>query len=188
MDQRSAGRLKMLVAAGILIAWSGCATLEKGVDFDDSVDFDKYETAAWLTDYLFAPIDSEPISPLTVKRVRQAVEYELLKHGIRVDDSYDADLSIAAVVGARRQLDTKVYRARHRPHGGWCGAACYDVRFVDRTYTAGTLSIDLFDAETGQPVWHGWVQKAITLEDRQHPKRSIDAAVEALFAGFPKGT
>jgi len=52
-------------------------------------------------------------------------------------------------------------------------------------YREGTLSIDVFDAHTHRPVWHGWAKKELTREDQEHSEAPIRAAVAAVLAAFP---
>ena len=55
-----------------------------------------------------------------------------------------------------------------------------------RTELQGQGYFDLFDNETGKPVWHGWAQKTVTSRDRADPEPTINAGIAKLFAGFPE--
>lgn len=163
-----------------------CATVKTGVDFDEVVDFSQYRTAAWARDEVMVSRMSEPVSPLTTKRIRTAIEAELARRGIVFQtETEGAGLSVIAVAGAREKLDRKVYPVRYRADGYWCGVTCYEPEYIARTYTEGTLSVDLFDAASGEPIWHGWAKKSITNADRENPKRGIEDAVSKIFDGFP---
>lgn len=48
-------------------------------------------------------------------------------------------------------------------------------------YTEGTLAIDLFDYQSGKPVWHGVPQKKVLQSDRNHPNAAITLAVNAIL-------
>jgi hypothetical protein len=56
------------------------------------------------------------------------------------------------------------------------------------TYTEGTLSIDIFDGHSHQPVWHGWGSKRITERDVQRAAELIPPAVQRILRGFPPGS
>lgn len=175
-----------MVCSILLLA--ACATIKTGSDFDETVDFTKFQSAAWLTQDIIVPVDSEPVSPLAVKRIRQAIEQQLRTVSIQVtDDLAQADLEITAVVGAHREVDRRIYpvHVHAHAHSGWCGPWCLETEYVERSYTEGELSVDLFDRRTGEPVWHGWAQKALTTADHEDPRASIETAVEAMFTDFP---
>ena len=54
-----------------------------------------------------------------------------------------------------------------------------------RQYHEGTLSVDVFDAHTHRPVWHGWAKKDLTRSDIENSAEPIRKAVAAVLAKFP---
>ena len=56
-----------------------------------------------------------------------------------------------------------------------------------RQYREGTLSIDLFDAHSHRPVWHGWAKKQLTKADMERSEAAIQEAVDKVLAQFPPG-
>jgi hypothetical protein len=54
-----------------------------------------------------------------------------------------------------------------------------------RQYREGTLSIDVFDAHSHRPVWHGWAKKELTRNDMEHSAEAIRKAVDSVLAKFP---
>lgn len=182
MRSHSGSYLVVLMA----LLTAACATVKTGVDYDEGVDFSQYRTAAWAGDEVVVSRMSEAVSPLTTKRIKMAIEAELVRRGIEFQRTGEgAGLSVIAVVGAREKLDRKIYPIRHHGDGNWCGTTCYEPDYVSRTYTEGTLSVDLFDAASDEPIWHGWAKKSITNADRENPKRGIEDAVAKMFDGFP---
>jgi len=189
LPRRGAVRRRLspvLIALGAL-ALCGCASIKTGTDVDAATDFSRYRTASWMLDSILVAPESETISPLMNDRIRNAVAAQLARRGIQViEDEARADLIIAAVIGAREKIDPSYYPGFHAANPVWCGPRCYDISFSTRTYTEGTLSIDLFDRRAGHPVWHGWAKKTITKADRDDPKQSVERALEQLFEGFPQ--
>lgn len=55
-----------------------------------------------------------------------------------------------------------------------------------RTVTEGTLVVDVIDTATNRLVWEGRVTQAIERGARLANRQRIRAAVEALFADFPR--
>jgi hypothetical protein len=49
----------------------------------------------------------------------------------------------------------------------------------------GTLSVDVFDAHSHKPVWHGWAKKELTRSDIEHSQKPINEAVHEILANFP---
>ena len=176
--------------AGLLsLAWGGlllqsCATIRVGSDFDRSATFSGYHTFS-----LMAREHHGSHNPLIVQRAKDAIQAELINKGyLYVSDSVTADFMVDFTIGARDRMDVESYPA---PYGGvywsypgWWGpywGATVDVR----TYREGTLSIDIFDAHSHRPVWHGWAKKELTSSDMKHSESPIRAAVESVLAHFP---
>ncbi len=135
---------------------------------------------------MIAPADQlARVSPLNRKRIEEAIENTLTAKGFqKTADRAAADFVLSYTVGARDRLDVYSYPA---PYGGaWHWGYPYWGRDVDVTmYTEGTLSIDVFDGKTHQPVWHGWASKRITEQDVERAAEQIPPAVNAILANFP---
>ena len=56
-----------------------------------------------------------------------------------------------------------------------------------RTYTQGTLIVDLFDARTKQAVWRG-TGTATVPKSPSDVNATVQAALDKMFANFPPGT
>ena len=69
---------------------------------------------------------------------------------------------------------------------GYRSGVSFGDEFLVRTYTEGTLSIDLFDARSNQAIWHGSVSQPVGISDST--QTIIDAAVAALLGNFPPAT
>jgi len=52
-----------------------------------------------------------------------------------------------------------------------------------RNVTDGTLVIDIYDAKTKQPVWHGTATKQVG--SKTVSQEELDQAVAAVLANFP---
>jgi hypothetical protein len=178
---------KFLVIAAILIVASGCATtLQTHSDHDASQDFSGYRTFAWMSDQpMMAPPEQiARVSPLNRNRIEKAIESELTAKGFqKTADRSAASFVVSYTVGARDRVDAQSYPAPYA--GPWRWGYPY-WRDVDvRTYTEGTLAIDIFDGKTHQPVWHGRGSKQITEHDVTHAAEEIPPAVAAILKEFP---
>lgn len=177
------GTLPLLAA----LAVTGCATMQAGSDYYPEADFSEYRTFAWVSDSPLIESDSErvAISPLSVRRIREAIERELSGKGFTlVADAGAADFALSFTVGARDMISMSDYPEAYR--GSWRWGAPYYWPNVDiYMYTEGMLAIDVFDRATSQPVWHGWARKQILSADIDDPQTTIDAAVREILDGFP---
>ncbi len=182
--------LAIILVLGALL--SGCVTIRTGSHHDESTNFTDYSTFAWIADnpLILGTGDRSPISPLSQKKIVQAIEGELsLKGFTYIADPDEADFVVSYTVGTREKIDETSYPVAYR--GTWgshmYGRYYYQTEVVHRTYTEGTLGIDVFDGKTKQPVWHGWARKSVTSADREDPSPVIQKAVAAIIKRFPPG-
>lgn len=164
-----------------------CVAMRAGSDYYSSADFSGYREYVWMDESAVIQARSGriEISPLTVRRVRDAIERELAaKNFTQVDARDQADFAVSFTVGARDMISVDDYPEFYR--GQWRWRPPYYWPNVDVSmYTEGTLAIDVFDNATREPVWHGWARKRITGADVEDPEATIDNAVDAIFAEFP---
>jgi hypothetical protein len=112
-----------------------------------------------------------------VQRTYDAIRAELTSKGFtHVANPVQADFAVDFTVGARDRLDV-------RSDGGrWLGAG----RWADvRQYREGTLAIDVFDARSRRPVWHGSAEKELSRSDIENSAELVREAVTAVLAEFP---
>lgn len=176
----------VLVLAAVL---GSCATIRTGAYSDETADFGAFESFSWLQDDPYvAPESGSAVNPLARKMIETAIRTELQNKGYRFTEKReDAGFLVAYTVGSRDKVRIESYPVDYRGHWGWHDPRShYFFRDIKaRNYTEGTLGIDIFDNETGKPVWHGWAQKTVTAEDRADPAPTINAGVAKLLAAFP---
>jgi hypothetical protein len=166
---------------------ASCATIRAGSDYYAEANFSSYRSFSWLDESpLIRPTASRvQISPLTVRRIREAIERELTAKGFtQIADREEADFAVSFTVGARDMIDVDNYPPLYRGPWGWRGPY-YGASVDVSVYTEGTLALDVFDNATRQPVWHGWARKRITESDVEDPAPTINEAVRAILAEFP---
>lgn len=184
-------KTKVILAVLLLGAFlSGCATMNSGSHYDESATFGHYQTFAWIAGnpLIRGEGDQPPISALSQKKIAQAIEGELSQKGFTYTTNPDqADFVVAYTVGTRERIDASSYPNDYRGDWAWhmYGRYYYQTEVVHRTYTEGTLGIDIFDGKTNQPVWHGWASKSVTSADRNDPSPAIRKAVAAIIKRFP---
>jgi predicted small secreted protein len=181
----SAARLSFVLPAAALLA--ACVTMQGGSDYYSAADFSGYRTYSWLSDSPLIRAESGrvEISPLDLRRIREAIERELTGKGFQlVSGPESADFAVAFTVGARDMIDASDYPDTYR--GPWRWNAPYYWPNVDiYMYTEGMLAIDIFDNATREPVWHGWARKIVSGADVEDPESAINAAVASILEDFP---
>jgi hypothetical protein len=176
----------------------GCATgFEATYDHDPANDFAAYKTFAWVSENPMKVGSVERIpSPLLESQIMVTVESALGAKGYKiVPDVESADFALSFTIGSREEIKVDSYPSMSagysgygypRHWGGWGGAYYgYGTETSVRQYTKGMLAIDVFDVAEHRPVWHGVGTKTITDSDRKDSGGTIQAAVDAILAGFP---
>lgn len=180
--------MKILLSLLLVTLLTACATpMRARSDYDSRNDFSRYQSFAWIAeDPLITPRDSGvQVSPLNRRRIVEAIESQLASKGFRkAADTSGADFILSFTVGARERIDVQSYPVRYHGYWGW-GRAYVGYEADVSTYRQGTLAIDVFDASSNQPVWHGWATKRITDRDVETAAQQIPAAVAAILADFP---
>jgi hypothetical protein len=180
-------RRAVLTLLGMLLLGACATTVQTGADFDRAASFVGYQTFAWM------PRTHPTIrNPLNVRRVQDAIQAELEAKGLRFEpDLARADIAVDFTLSSVERTDITSYPAEFRGGWGWGGGywgSGYWGSDIDvHQYREGTLSIDLFDARSHQPVWHGWATKPLDRKDLDDPGPPIRAAVAAVLARYPPG-
>jgi hypothetical protein len=169
-----------------LLLVAACASMSVSSDRYPQADFSGYQSYAWISaDPLIQSRDSRTqVSALTARRIREAIEMELGARGYRqLPAPAGADFVVAFTVGTRDRIDTLSYPAPFRGPWVW---GWYESETDLRVYQEGTLSIDIFDGASHQPVWHGRARKEITSTDLSDPGPAISKAVKMILRKFPR--
>ena len=76
-------------------------------------------------------------------------------------------------------------RIDHDSSYGYCSQPGCPADVVQ--YEAGTLLLDIVDAQTNRLIWRGWTQNSVgdMLEDRDVMARTIDKAVARMLQRLP---
>lgn len=183
---RSRVLLALAFVLPLALALSGCETLRVGSDYDHTANFSRYHSFTWLPRK-----DYGVKNPLIVERAREAILAGFESKGYRyVHSEAEANFAVDFTIGARERMNVRTYPQPYSGPWYWYGRAWWGYPYwgtgIDVTqYREGTLAIDVFDAKTHRPVWHGWAKKPLTHEDITHSAESIRKAVDEVLAQFP---
>ncbi len=180
--------LPLLAALAVL---SGCGTTKTTSERDRDFDFSRVQTYQWINGP--AKILDEADTYIN-EDIQTALDAELVRRGLR--SAIAADVQVAYYVKLKEEQEYTspatqddrdfsggfVYR---RESKSWS----YDEREPDLNVygiEVGTLTVLLYDAETGKRIWKGTLKTEI---DRSQPKDNqqsrIRTAAEKLMARFP---
>lgn len=169
--------MKLLFVLSAALAVVFCSPVYVSHDFDRDVDFSRFHTYSWYGDV--HPEQKEALAaqlgnPLAAKRMVAAVEDQLRAKGLEKVGA-DPDLLVRIFTGS--EMVTDINRTSYTPTMGGTTA---------RTYEAGTLIIDLVQADTNHLVWRGTAEG--TLSEYPTPEevdKTVRKAVEKIFEGYP---
>ena len=180
--------LSLVVGMLILSSCSSVAHIEK----DPSVNFNRYNTYAWLDDN--ADNDDRYLRGLTKQNLRAAVANELSEINWR-EDKRRPDVIIKHDVLVERKVKESrdpVYsqpfvRSFYNPYTRRWGSIYYPSELMGydrRNYEVkeGTLTITMIDAKTDKVIWQGWVTDE--LKSQQPTSKEIQASVRTIFKKF----
>jgi hypothetical protein len=168
---------KSVFILAILLLSAAVALADKvTADYDHSVNFGKFKTFMWIH-------DPEIKIPFMKDRVMKTVNQHLTARGLRqVSDG--ADLAVSANMATEEKHTWETYY-----NGGWdwgWGGGGGWATTTETTYEVGTLTVDLFDAQSRKLVWQGVATDRL----HTHPEHQIkenDKQLEKMFEKFPFG-
>lgn len=173
--------MRLALAAAAVFVTSCATTPDVKTDFDPVADFSRYRSYSWI--YTQVP---QGMNPLTFQRVKESIDRSLQARSFT--QSPNGDFAIAFTMGARDRVEVTDFGPYGAFYPGWGRAYRFGwapvYRDIDvRNVTDGTLAVDIYDAGTKRPVWHGVATQEIG--SAQAKQEQLDAAVDALLAKFP---
>lgn len=175
--------LKFAILGGAALSLAACATMPRVMtDHDPATDFTRIRTYSWV--YSQPP---SGMNPLLFERVKASIDRSLAARSFTL--ASPGDVAVAFTLGARDRVETRdfgtyssFYPGWGRPMGPWGWTRRYSNTEI-RSFTEGTLAIDMFDTATKRPVWHGSAAQRLSRDSVD--QQQIDAAVDAVLARFP---
>jgi len=171
------------VAAALSLALlAGCSSYNVTYDYDVTASFARYRTF----DYYMSKKGTGGTTNLMDKRVRAAVETELLARGFAMETKADPDFLVTYYpIVQNRKVRTTVRSGwgwGYRPFYGGVGVSSSQVR----NYKEGTIVIEIVDFKTNQMIWQGAAAGALTgLNNPEDANEVVPKAVRDILAKFP---
>ena len=178
------------VGAMMMIGCSAPVHVEK----DDSVDFTRYKTFAWVDKDGEGKRDRNRSNDLMEQKFKDAVTKALDKQGWRMDNRRpDVLISYDVLVerSSREQSDPVYSRPFTRTYYNPYTRRFYNVYYPSQfmgydDYSVpvreGTVTITVTDANTDKVVWQGWTTDEVN--SRNLTSKEINSAVKSIFRKF----
>lgn len=173
----------LVLPAWVALLVASCSTYDYNHDFDPAVDFSKYKTYMWMQ--AADPGQPHPtgMNELLEKRFVAAIDANMAAKGYTKTDAAPADFIVHFMGTTAEKVDFTSY------YTGWGYYGWYGGTQVEaRSYTEGTIIIDVFDAQTKSMAWRGTVTGVLdpsaTPEERN---MRIEEVVAGVMQRFPPG-
>jgi len=153
------------------------------VDYEEDVDFSKYQTFTVESREARAANQAVSLSPIVDRRIERSITEALQAKGYEpVEAGADLRVIFHTVTHTRTEVnDWRVGASPFRRHP-YYGYSSYS--FIDiYEYEEGTFIIDLVDTETDQLVWRGASNKRLGWTAPS--QEEVDAIVERIFLEYP---
>jgi Domain of unknown function (DUF4136) len=173
----------LAVAFSLTTLLCGCTTLTVRSDVNASVIGQvRCNTYAWAGAFRGnSPLRNTIANPINENRLRAAIA----QHLHMATTAGPADCLVGYGIGSTSGVDWAYYGGWGGwgyPYGWGWGGWGYPGPYV---YREGIIAIDVYDARSGQPIWHASVDQSLFGADGAEAQKRIDTAVAALFSKFP---
>lgn len=171
--------MKMSSALFILltaVVLAGCSTIVVTHDYDTEADFSNMKTFDW-----FAVSEKAIENELTIKRVKNAVNRQLIEKGLVIEEK-NPDFIIALHIIRRAKREIVQWEHAHPTYRGYWGAPIWTVQ----EYEEGTLILSFVKPGTKELIWRSSamdvIDTGLTPEKRNE---RIKEAVSRMLKDFP---
>ena len=172
----------------VVLAISGCATVQVSQDYDPHADILRYGTWQWRDPVQGATGEIRIDNPLLDKRIRQAVGNHLTSRHISLAEG-QPDLYLSYHLAIEQKIQSDSYYSTmgvgsyYHP---WYGGIGTETRI--RQYDESRLTIDIYSAVSGALMWRGvgvfWLRTHKTPEEAADATRKL---VDKILFQFPPG-
>lgn len=177
--------MKLLYVFTVLVAaifTAACSSIKVDYDYDPDVDFSEYKTFRW---YQGKPVPGDELVmyPNIRKRFIQTTTEQLSTKGLSLVESTGADI-VAVIHAAKQDRMQMTEFGGYSWYDPWWGP--YSGRVDVSYYEAGTVVIDLVEAESKKLVWRGLATGIIQRHDSPAKmKEAVDNIVTKIIQWYP---
>lgn len=169
----------------VTIATVGCSSMKVNNDYAHEADFSKYKTYAWHED----ATSLKDENMLGHERIVRAVDGQMAAKGFsQVASNPDVYVTYHGSAQENQTLDTTSMGYGYGPGWGWGGfyggMGMGSTTTQVRTYTTGTLVVDIWDAKEKALVWRGIASDTVSDNPQENAKK-IQKAADLMFKDYP---
>jgi hypothetical protein len=166
----------------------GCTTLRVTTDHNPKTTIATCHTYTWASE--FRATHGEPqafANPVNESRLRDAIASNMQAKGIQpAATGATADCTVGYGIGVRNVVEGEGYPGWGWGYGwGWRHSYMMGAWDEPYAYSEGRVSVDVYDAQSHQPIWHASVNEDVTKLTGDAAQLKINAAVAAIFTKFP---
>lgn len=184
--------LAVLLSLGVVLVIGACSQWQIHTDFDPKASFSTLHTYAWYSAEQPQSGDPRVDDPMLDMHIRNAVEAALNARGYeKVDADPNFVLVYHALVTREIEVTTKSTPVYPAGYYGWryVVAPTWVEEPVARTYSKGSLILDVIDTKSDKMIWRGSIQAELDRTATPDIRTArINAAVKEMLATFPPGS
>lgn len=178
---------KTIIITVVALALAAPAAAQRVyVDYSPLADFGSYRTFKWAETPSPSVYDN---NPLNHSRIKHTVEYYLIRAGMtEVDDDPDLYVTYHGESSEDFEINTSILGYGFATDWQWdpyWGNASGMTTTTGRTYSSGTLVIDIWDAKTKKLIWRGVMEGTLT-DDLRKGAKKIDQGIEKMVKKWRK--
>ena len=160
----------------------GCSSRSVNFDYDRGADFSSFETYAWHE----GDQSIKEEDPLGHQRIMDAVDQQMSAKGLRkAGSSPDVYVTYVGEDDEQVRMDTTHMGYDYGADWYWGGGMGMGSSTTQvRTYTQGSLIVDIWDAKKKQLVWRGIGSDTVSGNPESNAKK-IDKVVADMFKRYP---
>jgi hypothetical protein len=177
----------------VLLSLAGCTTFSVSSDYDKAINFGAYRTYRWQkSDNPSAGRDLLDANPLVYRRVKEAVDRELIAKGYLFRAAGPVDFMVSAIGTISEQA--RIAPPAPDPYGYYPGRGGWAFPWWGEPYPyvvyydEGALLLDVTDVAKKELAWRGIVRGLF--QEYRSPEMAgvhVDEAVRKLLSLFPPG-
>ncbi len=165
--------LSTWLIAILLVGLGGCAPSTVKFDYDETIDFSRYETFGWLEQQGGSTTVGVPVSQVFFQTARESADAIMQKKGFRKVGAAP-NMGLVIHIGTGKTIDVAAWGYSTGFEAGRGGSA---------VYARGTLIIDIVDNRAKRLVWRGTASAVVN--DAGQATTSIEQAVGSILGRFP---
>lgn len=156
---------------------TGCSSTRYSTDWDQTIDFTRYDSFAWF-DHTDAEHQPQRPDSILDGRIRRAIAQALLDTGLEQTSPQSADLLVTYYTSVRQEVRMYTTGYGYGYWGGWGMTTTQPY-----VWEEGTMILDLVDSASDQLVWRGTLTKA--LGSSRPSDDDVRKAVQKVLVDFP---